>query len=80
MPIGKGEIMPIVQIKGKSKHYSYTPKGEKAAMLASKTPGAKLIVDKNVDPRKVNRRKVTSATMKSSKVSRFGISNLKRNY
>ena len=72
--------MPIVQIKGKNKHYSYTPSGEKAALLASKTPGAKLIVDKNVDPRKVNRRKVGSAAMKSSKGGRFGISNLKRNY
>ena len=74
----KGEEMPIVQVKGKSKHYSYSPKGEKAALLASKTPGAKLIVDKNTDPRKVSLRKVTSATMKPSKVKRFGISNLKR--
>ena len=70
--------MPIVKIKGKTKHYSYTKKGEKAALVASKTPGAKLIVDKNTDPRKIGLRKVTSAVIKPSKGKKFGIGNLKK--
>ena len=63
--------MPIVKVKGKSKHLSYTPSGEKAAAEMASKLGGKV----SVDPRKIGRRKTGTASTKSS---RYGIRNLKK--